>query len=222
MTNAIPPSGHGDDRVTDARVLGDVEATARRAVDGITTLARRFVRFSTRLAIGVTVVCIGSAVLGVAVLDGAARALWIVVAAVFATIGVGAAVLGRWRVGAVRRHVPELIAEVRSLVSSGSDASRAVVDTFVVADDGRPVTSADPTVEDGSGRTPRGAGGTDLVVLRGMHGVRGAVGSGLGHGARLTAAVTAVTTFPWLALLSILISVVFACFGALFLLALAF
>ena len=96
----------------------------------------------------------------------------------------------------------------RSIISQGNDTGRTVVETFVVDTDG-----------DSSADGP--SGGSAIVLSRQMHGFRNMVGSGVESTARLTAATTALTSFPWLVLQAILISSVFAFLGFIFLIALA-
>ena len=59
------------------------------------------------------------------------------------------------------------------------------------------------------------------MVSRRLYGLRGVVGHGLEGSARLTDAVTAITSFPGLALMAVGISLVFGFLALIFLLALA-
>jgi hypothetical protein len=190
----------------------DVEQIVRRAVDTITTIAGKAAQFSTKLLLGTVVVCVGSFLLGLAALSGGVETIWSVLAIVFGSIAIGAATVARWRVGAVRRHVPQLAEEVRRLVTDGTDRSRTVIETFAV----------DP-YEGGTGNAPGGPSDREsaIVLSRRMSGFRGTLGSGLERTVRLSAAVTALTTFPLLVLMAVAISVVFASLGLIFLIALA-
>jgi hypothetical protein len=187
--------------------MSDIDQVVRRAVDGITMIAGKAARFSTRILVVTTVVCVGGFLLGVAALSGGIETVWIVLSAVFGALAIGAAFVARWRVGAVRRHVPELVDEVRTLMTEGRDSTRTVIETFAVDPDG-----------DGAEGTSTGSA---IVLSRQMHGFRGAVGSGLEHTIRLGAAVTALTTFPFLVLMAVAIAMVFAFLGFIFLIALA-
>ena len=188
--------------------MSDIDELVRRTVDGVTMIAGRAAAFSTRLLLGVTVVCVGGFLLGVRALSGGIQSVWIVLAFVFGSIAIGGAFLARWRVGSVRRHVPELADEVRTLIAEGKGTGRTVVETFVVDTDG-----------DGSAD---GLSGSNAIVLsRQMNGFRNVVDSGLESTARLTAATTALTSFPLLVLQAILISFVFVFLGFIFLIALA-
>lgn len=187
--------------------MTDIDQIVRRAVDSITMIAGKAARFSTRILVVTTVICVGGFLLGVAALSGGIESVWIVLGTVFGALAIGGALVARWRVGAVRRHVPELVAEVRTLMTEGRDSTRTVIETFAVDPDG-----------DGAEGVGRGSA---IVLSRQMYGFRGAVGSGLEHTARLGAAVTALTTFPALVLMAIAISTVFAFLGFVFLIALA-
>lgn len=184
--------------------MAEIDELVRRTVATVTMIADKAAAFATRLFVLSAVVCIGGFLLGVAALSGGIEQVWIVLGIVFGTIAVGGALLARWRVGSVRRHVPELADEVRTLITEGRDGTRTVIDAFVV--DG-----------DGDGHT----GGSAIVMSRQMYGFKNAVGSGLESSARLTAAVTALTSFPGLVLGAIAISLVFGFLGVIFLIALA-
>ena len=101
--------------------------------------------------------------------------------------------------------MPELAAEVRTLISEGKDTGRTVIETFTVDDQGerrRQRRLCDRAV------APH--------VRLPEHGR-----SGLERSARLTAAVTALTSFPVLVLTRSSISLVFASSASIFLIALA-
>jgi hypothetical protein len=181
--------------------MSEIDDLVNRAVNGVTRIAAAAARFAGRLLIGTLVVCVGGFLLGVAALSGGIRSVWIVLAIVFGALAIGSAFIARWRVGSVRRHVPELVDEIRTLVTDGSDQTRTVIETFTVDADGD--------------------GGSAVVLSRQMSGFRGVAGSGLAGSARLSAAVTAITSFPALVLGAILISLVFAFLGFIFLIALA-
>jgi hypothetical protein len=188
--------------------MAEIDELVRRTVDTVTLIADRAAAFSTRLFLMAVLICGGGFLLGVAALDGGIRQVWIVLGLVFGAIAVGGAFLARWRVGSVRRHVPELADEVRTLISEGKDTTRTVIDTFVVD-------------ADGDGDRDGFAGGSAIVMSRQMYGFKDMVGSGLESSARLTAAVTALTSFPALVLGTIAISLVFGFLGVIFLIALA-
>ncbi len=142
-----------------------------------------------------------SFLLGLAALSGGIRSVWIVLGLTFGAISVGSAFIARWRVGAVRRHVPELVSEVRSLIDQGGGAARTVIDTV----------EAGEANQDGS----------VLTVSRQMFDFKGAIGDRVNDFTKLTAAVAAVTSFPALILSAIGITFVFGFLGLIFLIALA-
>ena len=186
--------------------MAEIDELVRRTVGTVTMITDKATAFATRLFVGAAVVCTAGFLLGVAALSGGIEKVWIVLGIVFGTIAIGGALVARWRVGSVRRHVPELADEVRTLINEGRDGTRTVIDTFVVDGDGG-----------GDGRT----GGSAIVLSRQMYGFKNAVGSGLESSARLTAAITALTSLPGLVFGAIAISFVFGFLGVIFLIALA-
>ena len=188
--------------------MSDNDRLVQRAVDGVTLIAARAAAFSTKVFLGAAIVCVGGFLLGIAALSGGIEKVWIVLGVFFGAIAIGGSLIARWRVGSVRRHVPELADEVRTLISEGKDSTRTVIDTFVVD-------------ADGDGERDGPTGGSAIVMSRQMYGFKNVVGSGLESSARLTAAVTALTSFPGLVLAAIAISMVFAFLGFIFLIALA-
>lgn len=189
--------------------MSELDQLVQRTVGMVTMIAGKAARFSTKLLLGALIVCGGGFLLGLAALSGGIRQVWIVLGIVFGSIAVGGALLARWRVGSVKRHVPELADEVRTLISEGTGSTRTVIETFAVDADG------DGTRDVFEDR------GSAIVMSRHMYGFKGLVGSGLENSARLTAAVTAITSFPGLVLGTILISMVFGFLGFIFLIALA-
>jgi hypothetical protein len=185
--------------------MNELEQVAQRVTATVTMIASKAVRFARKLLVGVAIVSIGSFLLGIAAFDGTARSVWIVIGGVFAAIAIGGPLLAMWRIGLVTRHVPELADEVRTLITQGPGTSRTVINTFDADDPERPANTR-----------------SAITLTREVGGLRGLVGSGLDGSARLTAAVTALTTFPATVLSAIAITVVFAFLAVIFLVALAF
>lgn len=193
--------------------MTDVDQIVRRAVNGITRIAARAAAFGTMVFVVTTFVCVGGFLLGVAALSGGIETVWIVLGIVFGSLAVGGSFLALWRARSVRRHAPELIDEVRLLMTEGRDPTRTVIESFAVDAD-------DPAAEPADGASRGAPGGSAIVMTRQMSGFR-TVGGGLDRAPRLDAAVTALTTFPLLVLMAIVISSVFAFLGFIFLIALA-
>jgi len=189
--------------------MSEIDELVQRTVDTVTMIARKAVRFSTKILLVVVLVCVGGFLLGAAALSGGIQSVWIVLGIVFGSIAIGSAFLARWRVGSVKRHVPELANEVRSMITNGTDSTRTVIETFAVDADG---------VEDGD---VFDNGDSAIVLSRQMYGFKSVAGSGVESSARVTATVTAITSFPFLLLIAGLISMVFAFLGFFFLIALA-
>jgi hypothetical protein len=182
--------------------MAEIDELVRRSVQTVTLIAQKASAFATRLFLTVAVICVGGFMLGVAALSGGIEQVWIVLGIVFGSIAVGGAFLARWRVGSVRRHVPELAAEVRTLISRGDESSRTVIDTFAVGDDEL-------------------SGGSAIMLSRQMNGFRTVSGPTSETSPRLSAAIKAITSFPVLMLGAIAISFVFGFLGLIFLIALA-
>ncbi len=186
--------------------MDNVDQLTARAVEGVTRLSRRASRFATRLLVGVVVVVGGAFYLGVRALTGGIETVWIVLGIVFGSIAIGAAFIARWRVGAVRRHLPELGDEVGSLLRQDADSGRVVVDTFAVGED-----DAGPT----------GTNRSVMVFGRGSSEPGGITTVGLADAPRAREAIRAFTTLPLLGFLAIGIALVFGFLGFIFLIALA-
>ena len=151
--------------------------------------------------IAAVLVDVASFVLGLFALDGGIRSVWVVLGLAFGGLAIGSAFLARWRLASIARHASELVAEVRSLLEYGHPATRTVIDAVELDE--------------------RQGGGPVLVVSREFFSLRDAVGVRVREFRKLTAAVTALTSFPGLVLGAIGITVVFAMLVPIFLLALA-
>jgi hypothetical protein len=181
--------------------MADVDQLARQLTSLITTVARRVSVITIGVAVITLIIGGLSYLTGVAGLDGSARSAWMVIGAVMLVIAVGAPVLAWWRLTAVSRHATELVAEVGRLISRDPQAERVVVDTV--------------TVEQGAVegvRTPA------IIETRQFSRLRQStlMASDL---RQLPGALRAVTTFPWLLLIAIVLMLVFGVLGFLFLIA---
>lgn len=184
--------------------LNDLEVIVGRIVRSIVAIARKVARFATLLLVVCTAVCVGSFLLGLAALEGGIRNVWIVLGIVFGSVAIGAALVGRWGVGRIRKDVPAIAGEVRAIIAEGREQSTLLIRRFGDERD---------DVE--------GASGSAIVVSRGGFGLGDVAGHGIEGAGRLTAALHAVTRYPLLALLAIAITLVFGFLVPIFLLALA-
>jgi hypothetical protein len=182
--------------------LNDIDAMVERTIRTLTAIAHRVTRYATALLAAVAAIAIGSFLLGLAALSDGIRTVWIVLGIVFAAIAIGAAVTARWRLGRIRKHVPAIAGEVRALIADGKGQTQLIIQEFQDGDDDSAAESA-------------------IVVSRRLYGLRGVVGHGTEGAARLTDAVTAITSFPGLALVAVGITIVFGFLGFIFLIALA-
>ena len=201
--------------------MAEIDELVRRTVATVTTIADKAAAFATKVLVVAAIICVGGFLLGVAALSGGIQTVWIVLGIVFGSIAVGGVLVARWRIGSVKRHVPELADEVRTLLRDGRPGSRAVIDTFVVDPDTDVGTGIGP--RPGTERVDRGVrtDGSAILMTRQMHGLRNVSGAGLEGTTRLAAAVTALTTFPFFLLGAMVISLVFGFLGLIFLIALA-
>jgi hypothetical protein len=180
------------------------EGLVERTVAGITRLAGRVARYATLLLIFTVVTCVGSFWLGLEALSDGIESVWAVLGVVFGAIAIGCAALARLRIGRVRRHVPQIASEVRALVASGGRDAITVIDVFD--------TEAETAATSESPRAlPR-----SVVSMRAL-----SSSSAINSATMLTEAIRAITTFPWLALVSVAITSVFGFLALVFLIALA-
>jgi hypothetical protein len=183
--------------------MADVDALARRAVDVASTFARRAGRLAVATALFVAVIALITYVIGLNALSGSARSTWIILGGAMVVVAVGAPLLAWWRLWSARRHADELVDEVRRLITGNADARRVVIETV----ESEPSVPAAP-----GGRRPQ------LMVVETQQFSRlrtFALGADL---RRLPRALIAVTTFPGLLAIGLLLSLVLAFLGFIFLL----
>ena len=195
--------------MSDTSDTSDIERLVRQATAGITAIASRARRFTTRILIVTLIVCVGGFLLGIAALSGGIETVWIVLGIFFGAIAIGGAATAWWRISSVRRHVPQLADEVRGIITKGGPERDTVIEVFTV--DGPDRATASPADT-----------GSAIMLSRQMHGFRTVSGTSTLAGAtRVTEAIRALTTFPLLVLAAVLVSMVFAFLGLIFLIALA-
>lgn len=182
----------------------DADRYATMAVEKITALAGRAAKFGTAVLVFAVLTCGVGFLLGLAAFGNDATGWWII-GGLGVIVGVGAALLGRWRLGSVKRHVPELVGEVRTMLSDGRQAGAEFVEVFVV--------------DDSASGSPTSSG---MELTRTLWGYKGMVNSGTQTFGRLTAAITSLTSYPVLAILAVLTGLAFCGLSLIFLLVIAF
>jgi len=182
----------------DSVYFGDAtpQSLAQRAVEMFLTLVRR----GTALAVGtlavVSLICVGSFVLGLAALADDNVTAWIVIGGAFVVIGVGAVALAIFRLWLVKRSATELVVEIQQLLVGDRKTERVVIDTI----------EASEKVQDQSA----------VVMSRQFFTLRDSID---GRGAQFIAlayALRAMTTFPFLMLVATTVTVVFATLAVIF------
>jgi hypothetical protein len=184
--------------------MTDVNALARRAVDMAITFARRAGRLAVGTALFVAVVALSTYFIGLAALSGSARSAWVLIGGALVIVAVGAPLLAWWRLFTVRRHTNELVDDVRRLITGNPEAERVVIDTV----EAQPAAAAPP------------GGRQELMVVgptQQFYRLR-TVSVGTTNLRRLPGALYALTSYPILLGISLLMTLVFAGLGFIFLL----
>jgi hypothetical protein len=181
--------------------MADVDALARQMTVLVTNVARRVMVVTLGVAFIAFMIGGLSYLTGLAGLDGSARSAWTLIGAVMLVIAVGAPLLAWWRLSSVSKHASELVSEVGKLIARDPAAERVVIDTVTV----------DPAPADGT-RVPA------IIETRQFTRLRQTTltASDLRE---LPGALRAITTFPWLLLIAIVLTLVFGVLGFLFLIA---
>jgi hypothetical protein len=183
--------------------MSDVNALARRAVDVAIRFARRAGRVAVGTALFVAVVALSTYLIGLAALSGSARSAWVLIGGALVIVAVGAPLLAWWRLFRVRRHANELVDDVRRLITGNPEAERVVIDTV----EAQPSPTASP-----SGRQELMVAGTQQFYrLR-------TISVGTANLRQLPGAMLALTSFPALLAVALLLTLVFAVLGFVFLL----
>lgn len=184
--------------------MTDIDEIVQRTVGSVRMMARKAWGFAGLLLLAVTVVCVSGLLLGVAALDGGIETVWIVLAVTFAAIAIGGPAVALWRIWSIQRHTTQLAGEIRDMVVNGGERSRTVIETFDLDDPDRP--------DDGQ---------SAVVMTRRVSGLRGVGGSALDDAPAMSAVIKALATFPFMVIVSVLISLVFSFLSLIFLIALA-
>ena len=178
----------------------DIDELARRAVTVVGELSRRATGLATGLALLVGVVALGTYALGLAALQGSTRSAWAVIGAVLVVVAVGGPLLAAWRLRRIRAHSAALFEDVRTLLTQNAEAEQVVIETVEVQP--RPPGPASPVM---IGQTAQ------FTRLR-------QISLSTANLRELPRALRAMTTFPALIVVSILLLPVMAILGLVFLL----
>lgn len=179
----------------------DLDRLAQRAVDAVLSLVRRGTALAGGVLILAVVVGVGGFLLGLAALSDGIEKVWIVIGGFFAIIAVGSVLTAMLRLRAVKSGADTLVTEVRSLIGGDRGSERTVIETV---------------------QSTSGAENDGVVVLsRQFFSMKEAVGGRVDQFKTLASALTAVTSFPGLIALAVVISFIFVGLSIIFLLALA-
>jgi hypothetical protein len=180
--------------------MAGIDDLARRAVDAVSLLARRGAMLALSIALLTAVVAGSSVAMGLAAMSGDVETAWMVLGGALAIVAVGAPLLAWWRLTRVRKHATELVDEARTLLSKDAAAERVVIETVEVADDGMARTA--PAVV---GQTVQFTRLRNIALTENLR--------------RLPVALYAVTSFPALLAIALVLMLVFGILGFLFLVA---
>jgi hypothetical protein len=178
----------------------DIDELARRAVTVVGELSRRATGLATGLALLAGVVSLGAYALGLAALQGSTRSAWAVIGAALVVVAVGGPLLAAWRLRRIRAHSAALVDDVRTLLTQNVEAEQVVIDTVEVQP--RPPGPASPVM---IGQTAQFTRLRQLSLAN-------------ANLKELPRALRAMTTFPALIVVSILLLPVMAILGLVFLL----
>jgi hypothetical protein len=187
--------------------MTEIDQLVDRALSVVTTLARRGSTVTTGVAIFAGLV-VGSAYLvGLAAFGGGTRSVWAVIGAFMLLLAVGAPLLASFRLRAIPRKAPRLAAELRAILAGDGEAKRVVIET-VEADSG----TAQPTVVGfGATRSPMVLGQYQrFTTLRGVASSEGV--------ANLAAVAQRLASLPGLIAIALLVTMLSAVLGFVFLL----
>ena len=182
--------------------MADLDELARRMTGLVSDLARKGMAVATGVALLVLVVGGLSYLTGLQALDGSVRSAWTVVGLAMLIAAIVAPLIARWRLSRVRRHLDQLVGEVRTLITKQPDAQQVVIET--VARDEQPAERGElmPIIYDSR----------QFSRLR-------TASVGVGDLKALPGALLAVTSFPGLLLWALLGVAVFGVLGFLFMIA---
>ena len=201
MTDCSGGSSVDRRRPWHTRSMADVDHLARQTVAMVTNLARRGMMLAGGIAVITLIVGGLSYLTGLAALEGSAAQAWSIIGGAMLIVAVGAPLLAWWRLSRVTKNATGLVGEVGRLISDDPGAQRVVIETVSLD---RP---------DATGATTMPA----IVETRQFGRLRQAtVAADLGN---LSGALRAVISFPWLLFIALVLVLVFAVLGFLFVIA---
>jgi hypothetical protein len=180
---------------------GNIDALAQRAVDSFMTLVRRGTALAGGTLAIVFFICVSGFLLGVAALSDEIQTIWIIVGGAFAVLGIGAVVVAIFRLLKVKRHAVALVREVHDLIAGDARSERVVIETLDSSDDVQ--------------------GQSAVVMSRQFFSMQDSVDGRTDKFQALSSALKAITSFPLLMLLAVVITISFVGFALIFTLALA-
>ena len=180
--------------------MADVDALAQRAVGAFTDLARRGMRVAFGLALVTGFVALCAYALGLAALDGSTRRVWLVIGGAMVVIAIGAPLLVASRLWRIRASTTGLLTDVRTMLTTNADAERVVIETV--------------EVEEGAGAMSPAVVGRTAQFSRMQR-----IALSTANLRTLPMAMRSVATFPFLLLIAVVLTLVFAVLGFLFLIA---
>lgn len=179
----------------------NIDALAQRVVDSFMTLVRRGTALAGGALAIVSFICVSGFLLGVAALSDELRIIWIIIGGAFAALGIGAVVVAIIRLLSVKRHAVALVREVHDLIAGDARSERVVIETLDSSDEVQ--------------------GQSAVVMSRQFFSMQNSVEGRTDKFEALSSALRAITSFPLLMLLAVVISISFAGFALIFTLALA-
>lgn len=189
--------------------MSDVDQLVDRALAAVTTLARRGSTVTTGVAIFAFLVVGAAYLVGLAAFGGGTRTAWAVVGATILLLAVGAPLLASFRLRSIPRNAASLAAELRTVLAGDGEAKRVVIET-VEADD---PNATEPTVVGfgGAARAPMvSAQYQRFTTLRGVASSEGV--------SNLAAVAQRLASLPGLLAVALLLTMLSAVLGFVFLL----
>ena len=124
----------GEDDPWHTRSMADLDDLARQLGGLLDRVARRSVRWATRVAIVTAIAAAVMYLLGLQALDDGAGDVWRWLGAIIGIVAVAAPAWAAWQLRSVHRDARGIVADVRTLLDRDADAQRIVIDTVEVSE----------------------------------------------------------------------------------------